>query len=419
MLTVPSANALLGLSVALGVGLLIGAERERRKETGPNRSAAGIRTFVVSALLGAVSMLLEGELLLFGATTLVGAGALVAYRRTRAPDPGITTEFALILTCVLGGLAIREPLLAAGIGAVVALLLAARNRIHYFVRRVLSEQELHDIILFSAVALIVLPLAPDRYLGPFEALNPRAMARLVVLVMAISALGYVAMRSLGPRYGLPLAGFASGFVSSTATIYSMGERASRQKALMNGAVAGAVLSSIATIVQMTIVILTVQPALLAPLALPLGLGGLAASLYGLMFFFRRAPVGPLKKVDDKVRAFDLKTAAGFAALVSLVLVISGGLNAWLGASGMLLGAAITGLADAHATAASAASLMASNKISSADAVTTILIGLSTNTLMKALVAFKSGGAIYAARIVPGLVLMIVSVWLGMMVGSKS
>jgi uncharacterized membrane protein (DUF4010 family) len=197
----------------------------------------------------------------------------------------------------------------------------------------------------------------------------------------------------------------------------MGERASRQKALMNGAVAGAVLSSIATIVQMTIVILTVQPALLAPLALPLGLGGLAASLYGLMFFFRRAPVGPLKKVDDKVRAFDLKTAAGFAALVGLVLVISGGLNAWLGASGMLLGAAITGLADAHATAASAASLMASNKISSADAVTTILIGLSTNTLMKALVAFKSGGAIYAARIVPGLVLMIVSVWLGMMVGS--
>ena len=102
-------------------------------------------------------------------------------------------------------------------------------------------------------------------------------------------------------------------------------------------------------------------------------------------------------------------------LVSLVLVISGGLNTWFGAPGMLLGAAITGLADAHATAASAASLMASNKISSADAVTTILVGLSTNTLMKALVAFKSGGAHYAARIVPGLVLMIGAVWLGMWV----
>lgn len=412
MFTVPSANSLLGLSVALGVGLLIGAERERRKDTGPNRSAAGIRTFAVSALLGAVGMLLEGELLLLVVTLLVGAGALVAYRRTRVLDPGITTEFALILTCLLGGLAIREPLLAAGIGAVVALLLAARNRIHHFVRSVLSEQELHDIILFAAVALIVLPLAPDRYLGPFDALNPRAMARLVVLVMAISALGYVAMRSLGPRYGLPLAGFASGFVSSTATIYSMGERASRQKALMNGAVAGAALSSIATIIQMTIVILTIQPALMAPLALPLSLGGLAACLYGTMFFFRREPVAPLKPADDKGHAFDLKTAAGFAALVGLVLVISGALNSWLGATGMLVGAAVTGLADAHATAASAASLIASSKISSADAVTTILVGLSTNTLMKALVAFKSGGTIYAARIVPGLVLMIVAVWLG-------
>jgi uncharacterized membrane protein (DUF4010 family) len=419
MFTVPSTNSLLGLSVALGVGLLIGAERERRKETGPNRSAAGIRTFAVTALLGAVSVLLAGEILLLAATLLVGAGALVAYRQTRILDPGITTEIALILTCLLGGLAIREPLLAAGIGAVVALLLAARNRIHYFVRSVLSEQELHDIILFSAVALIVLPLAPDRYLGPFDAFNPRAMARLVVLVMAISAMGYVAMRSLGPRYGLPLAGFASGFVSSTATIYSMGARASRQKSLMNGAVAGAVLSSIATIVQMTIVILTLQPALLAPLALPLSFGGLTACLYGLLFFFRKEPAGPLKQADDKGRAFDLKAAAAFAALVGLVLVVSGALNAWLGAPGRLLGAAITGLADAHATAASAASLMSSNKISSADAVTTILVGLSTNTLMKALVAFKAGGAIYAARIVPGLVLMIVGVWLGVWVGGES
>lgn len=418
MLTVPSTNALLGLSVALGVGLLIGAERERRKETGPNRSAAGIRTFAVSALLGAVSVLLESELLLLGATLLVGAGALVAYRQSRAMDPGITTEFALILTCLLGGLAIREPLLAAGIGAVVTMLLAARNRIHHFVRSVLSEQELHDIILFSAVALIVLPLAPDRYLGPFDALNPRAMARLVVLVMTISAMGYVAMRSLGPRYGLPLAGFASGFVSSTATIYSMGERASRQKTLMNGAVAGAVLSSIATIIQMTIVILTVQPALLAPLAMPLSLGGLAASLYGLIFLFREGPVSSTRPAVDRGRAFDLKTVAGFTALVGVVLVISGALNASLGAPGMVLGAAITGLADAHATAASAASLLASNKISSADALTIILIGLSTNTMMKAVVAFKSGGAIYGMRIVPGLVLMIASVWLGWWIGGE-
>lgn len=83
---------------------------------------------------------------------------------------------------------------------------------------------------------------------------------------------------------------------------------------------------------------------------------------------------------------------------------------------MLLGAALTGLADAHATAASAASLMAANKISSAQAVGPILIGLTTNTLMKAVVAFRSGGIHYATRIVPGLVLMTAAVWLGAWLG---
>ncbi len=410
-------STLLGLSVALGIGLLVGAERERRKETGPTRGAAGIRTFAVCALLGSVSVILGGGFVLAVTTLIVGAGALVAYQRIQDQDPGMTTEFALLLTCLLGGLAIHDSMLAAGVGAVLALLLAVRDRLHHFVRSVLKAQELNDIILFSAMALIVLPLAPDRFMGPFDALNPRAIARLIVVVMAISALGHVAMRSLGPRYGLPLAGFAAGFVSSTATIYSMGERVSRQPSVMDGAVAGAVLSSIATIIQLVVVIGLIQTSLLTALMLPLSFGGLAAILYGLVFFIRRDPASnTTNPADDVGRAFNLKTAAGFATLVSLILLLSAGLNAWLGGRGMLLGAALTGLADTHATAASAASLMAANKISSAQAVASILIGLTTNTVMKAVVAFKSGGVNYAMRIVPGLVLMMAAVWLGAWLG---
>ncbi|MDD5336349.1 MAG: MgtC/SapB family protein [Rhodoferax sp.] len=406
-------STLLGLCVALGIGLLIGAERERRKSSGPTRNAAGIRTFAVSALLGAVGVILGGGLLLAVIALLVGAGTWVAYRRTCDLDPGITTEFALLLTCLLGGLAIQDSALAAAIGALLAVLLAARDRLHHFVRSVLTAQELHDILLFSAVALIVLPLAPDRFIGPFDALNPRAMAGLVVLMMAISALGYVAMRSVGPRYGLPLAGFAAGFVSSTATIYAMGERASKQGALRNGAVAGALLSSIATILQMTVVIGLIRAPLLNSLVLPLTFGGLAAGLYGLLFMLWGLPGGSANTPDqDAGRAFELKTAASFAVLVACVLLLSAALNAWLGSRGMLLGAAVTGLADAHATAASVASLAAANKISSAQAVGPILLGLSSNTLMKALVAFRSGGLRYAACIVPGLLLMIGAVWLG-------
>ncbi|MEC5218982.1 uncharacterized membrane protein (DUF4010 family) [Actimicrobium sp. GrIS 1.19] len=98
-----------------------------------------------------------------------------------------------------------------------------------------------------------------------------------------------------------------------------------------------------------------------------------ASLYGLVFVLRREPGSSTgNPINDVGRAFSLKTAAVFAALVSLILLLSAGLNAWLGARGMLLGAALTGLADAHATAASAASLMAAGKISSAQRVSAIL-----------------------------------------------
>jgi uncharacterized membrane protein (DUF4010 family) len=112
----------------------------------------------------------------------------------------------------------------------------------------------------------------------------------------------------------------------------------------------------------------------------------------------------------------MKTAVLFAALISLIVLVTAALNAWLGARGMLLGAALTDFADAHATAASAASLMAATKSTSAQAVVPILIGLSTNTLMKGVVAFKSGGVHHAARIAPGLALMIAAVWLGAWLG---
>jgi uncharacterized membrane protein (DUF4010 family) len=413
ILSLSDQNTLLGLCVALGIGLLVGAERERRKTTCPTRASAGIRTFVVCAFLGSVSVILGGGLVLAVTALMVGTGALFAYERTSHHDAGMTTEFALLLTCLLGGLAIREAMLAAGVGAGLALLLAARDRLHHFVQSVLRAQELNDIILFSAMALIVLPLTPDRFMGPFDALNPRAIARLIAAVMAISALGYVAVRSVGPRYGLPLAGFAAGFVSSTATIYSMGERVSRQPSLMSGAVAGAVLSSIATIIQMTVVIGLIQASLLTAMVLPLSFGGVAATLYGLVFLLRRARASSTgTTIEDVGHAFSLRTAVIFATLVGLILLVSAGLNAWLGARGILLSAALTGLADAHATAASAASLMAADKISSAQAVEPILIGLTTNTLMKAVVAFKAGGVPYATRIVPGLAFMIAAAWLG-------
>jgi uncharacterized membrane protein (DUF4010 family) len=281
------------------------------------------------------------------------------------------------------------------------------------VRNLLTERDLQDALVFAAVALIILSLAPDAFMGPFNALNPRNLVTLVVVVMAISAAGYVGTRWLGPRYGLPLAGFAAGFVSSTATIHSMGQRAKANNALLGPAVAGAVLSSIATIVQMSLLIGLVQPTLLRSMAMPLLMGGIAASLYGLILLWnsKQDPATSIGE-QDQGRAFNLKTSVFFALLLAAVMTVSAGLNAWLGTQGIVLGALVAGLADAHATAASMASLMAAGKIQVPQAMLPILLGLSANTLTKAVVALQSGGTVYARRIIPGLVFMVIAVWAG-------
>jgi uncharacterized membrane protein (DUF4010 family) len=406
-------STLISLCVALGIGLLVGAERERRKSSSPDRSAAGIRTFAITSILGAVAMLLGGIALLALAVLVTAGAAMVAYRSNPKLDPGLTTEFALVLMCMLGGLAVQDAVLAAGVGVLLALLLVARTWFHHVVRKLLTAQDLQDAFIFAAMALIVMPLAPDQYMGPFHALNPRSLMTLVVAVMAISAAGYVGGRWLGPRYGLPLAGFAAGFVSSTATIHAMGQRASASPALMGPAVAGAVLSSIATIVQMSLLIGLVQPALLRSLALPLAAGGGAATLYGVVYLMRGSKDASTVPMEpEKGRAFSVTASLVFALVLACVVMISAGLNAALGEQGLVLGALVSGLADAHATAASTASLMASGKIMAAQAVLPILLGLTANTLTKSLVAWNAGGAAYARQIVPGLLWMMLAVWGG-------
>ena len=121
------ASVLLNLVAALGIGLLIGAERERRKGGGPARAPAGIRTFTISSLAGAASVMVGGAAMLAVTVTGVAALTAIAYLRSRSDDPGLTTEIALILTALLGGLAMQQPALAAGMAVGLAALLAARD----------------------------------------------------------------------------------------------------------------------------------------------------------------------------------------------------------------------------------------------------------------------------------------------------
>jgi len=271
-------HVLLHYGIALGLGLLIGAERERRKGVGETRSPAGIRTFAIGSLMGAVSLNLGGPTLLAAVLLSVAAMLVMSYRLTRESDPGLTTEAALLLTVLLGSLAMREPTLASGLAVMVTILLTIRAPLHRFVSTFISETELHDALILGAAALVVLTLAPDQYLGPFDALNPRTIWKIVLLILSISATGYILLRAVGPRFGLPIAGFVSGFVSSAATIGSMGARAAQQPTLVGAAVAGAVLSTVATVLQMAVVLQAISQSLLVALWVSLVCAGVTATV---------------------------------------------------------------------------------------------------------------------------------------------
>jgi uncharacterized membrane protein (DUF4010 family) len=395
------------LAIALAVGLIIGAERERRKSEGPTRIPAGVRTFALVGLLGGIVALLGSTALLVVVATIVGSLAIAGYFLGDRSDPGFTTETALIVTYCLGALAQREPKIALATGLAAATLLAFRTHLHSAVRSVISEDELRDGLIFGVAALVVLPLLPNRAVDPLGVLNPFTLWRLVVLLMAMSGAGYIAQRAIGPRYGLALAGFGAGFASSSATIAAMGARARADAELQRPAIAGAAASTVATFVQLAILVGAANGRLLVVLAWPLAAGGATALAYAAVqtWHARRVEAGPVKG-----HAFKISTAVLFAVLVTAIAFISAAAQQWAGAVGAVVAAAIAGFADAHASSAAVAALSAGNQIGLVAAEIAVLVAFTTNTVTKAVLAAISGPRRFSVSIIAGLVLVLAVTW---------
>ena len=397
------------LGIALALGLLVGVERERRKGTGAHRASAGIRTFGIVALLGAVGALGPTALLVLAFGGVVGLTVL-GYLRSRESDPGATTEVALLVMFLVGRLTMDDPRRATIIAVTVAVVLAVRERLHRFARDVLTERELEDGVLLAAAAFVVLPILPDRAVGPYGALNPRTLWRLVVLVMTIGAAGHALARVVGARAGLLVIGLASGFVSGTAAIGAMGAQAKAAPATRPAAVAGATMSVVSTFVQLAIVTFATSVPAGRALVVP-SVAAIAVATAGALVVGRKA----LREGGDPPavgRAFEPKTAFAFAALVGLVWVIAAAVRAWLGAPGVILASAVTGFVDAHAPAIAIAGLVSTGDLRPDGATVPILLGVTTNSVSKLVVARSTGGAAFANRVAVVVAASLVAAWMG-------
>lgn len=391
---------LTGLMTALGIGLLIGVVRERghREDT----VEAGTRTHALVALLGFVSLNL-GTWPFVATLVVIGALVVGGYHATARNDPGQTGEVALLVTLMLAALATQEAALAAGLGVLTALLLYAKRASQHISRVLITEHELQDGLMLAAAALVVMPLLPPEPIDPWGALELTTLWRIVVLVMAVGMVGHVAQRALGGRWGLPLAAFFSGFVSSTAVMASTGQRTRAGLTPAAPAAASALLANLASLSLFAGVVGTVSPLLMTTLGGPLAMGGAALLLVALPALRRSALQE--ETTGHSERAFKLSHALAIAGLIAAMSLVAALLQQTFGDIGVLVAALCVAWVEVHAAAASIAQLMNTGGMAPESVHWAIVAVLASSALAKTLLACVSGGVRFGLTVGLGLMAM--------------
>jgi uncharacterized membrane protein (DUF4010 family) len=373
----------LRFGAALGIGLLIGLERERNPA-----AKAGARTFALVALFGALAAAaaarLDGAWLVPVGLAAVAAMLIGAYARDgAAEDPGTTTVIAALVCYLLGVLAgLGEEALAGALAIAVTALLYFKPEIEG-ASRALSRQEQVSILQFLVVTFIVLPILPDRGYGPYAALNPRHVWLMVVLISGIGLASYVALRFARERHGLVMAGVLGGLLSSTATTVLYARRSRGDAQMERFAQVVVPIANLVPLARIGVLAAVLAPALLRGLLPALG-AALAAGMAATALSLRRVEHGVAPPVAESRNPAELGTALRFAALYALVLLLSAWLSDLAGSRGLYAAALAAGIADIDPIVLSAFNLSSLGSIPPAQAITAIALAYSAN------VAFKLG-----------------------------
>jgi uncharacterized membrane protein (DUF4010 family) len=385
-------SAVLGaLSLALGLGLLIGLQREHaRTELG------GIRTFPLLALLGLICGLLADE---WGAAVVVagflGVTSLAVLAnlsriRQKTDTGNQTTEAAALLTFALGAyLATDGYAEALVIGAIAAVLLQFKRPMHRFAHAI-EEREIHAVMRFVIVSLIILPILPDQTYGPFQVLNPRQIWLMVVLIVGIGLAGYVSYKFFGERAGVLPGGILGGVVSSTATTVAYARRAKEAPDSAALAAITIMIASAVAVARVIVEVAVVAPGILAGVLPPLlAQLLLMAAVTGGMLHFHRQNGNVMPEQENPA---ELKTALIFAALYALAIFTTAAAKDHFGDEALYGVAVISGFVDVDAITLSSTQLAAAQRIDATTTWRVILIAVLVNLVFKAGVALSLGSA---------------------------
>ena len=396
------ARQLEALALATAIGLLMGLERERRPA-----ARAGVRTFGLTGLLGALMALLA-ELLATPAFIAMGFAVvavmiIAAFIRHPEPDddPGTTSVVALLVCYSLGAMVwLGHGRLAVMATVGATMLLYFKSELRGVAAR-LTSQDWRSILQFSVLSLIVLPILPNRGFGPYEAINPHQVWLMVVLISGVSLAGYAALRLVGARYGAPLLGLLGGVVSSTATTMVFSRHARENPAMAPTATLVILLANLIMVVRILFIAWALAPSVVEPLVT----GCLLAILVGFMVialnWHKLASQGELP-IPQTRNPTELRAAIGFGLLYAGVLLCAAWLSDIAGSSGLYLLAFVSGLTDVDAIALSTLRLLNLGKLEVMPTAIAILLAMIANLSFKSSLAFGLGGGDLGRRVLGGM-----------------
>lgn len=388
-------SLLLRLAVALAIGLLIGLERgwQQRDEAEGERTA-GLRTYTLVALLGALSAVLTNytsavflALSFLGFSIVFSAFAWLEAKAER--DFSVTGVIAGLITFALGAYAVLGDLqIAIAASVAVTLILALKRPLHEWLRR-LTWLEIRSALILLAMTFLAQPLLPNRTVDPWGAINPAEIWLLAIIIAAISFAGYVAIRIMGSQAGVAMAALAGGLASSTATTVTLARMASEHPTASPLLAGGMLLSNLIMVIRVVVVASALNRDLLLPLAWPLGAAALVlAGVAGLLLL--RYGKGSDEHPNLTFKSpFDLGTALKLAGLIAVISLLAKVITAYMGSAGLIVLAALSGLADVDAITLSFARL-SNDGLAIATAALGIGLAVAVNTAVKAAMAFSLG-----------------------------
>ena len=397
--------------VALALGALVGLEREYHRFKKKGHDFAGIRTFPLIAMFGALSAYLGSTIsvwILVASVFLIGFLVIAAYYSLTDHTHkymGATSEMAAFLTFFLGVLCYHgELIFAAALAIIMTIILYSRTLLHNFAKKI-KPRELSDTLKFAVVAFVILPFLPNQGYGPHEIFNPYVIWLMVVFISGISFAGYILMKWFGEK-GITLAGLLGGLVSSTAVTSSFAGRSKKETKIYLPLVLGVVLANGIMFIRILIEVFVINRTLFTKMLIPMI--SLAAVTAVFSYFIWRKAAKVKGKVDLS-SPFTLGPALKFGIFFAVILALVKLADVYLSSNGVYIVSLISGFADVDAITVSLSQL-AKSSLALDTARNGIVLAALTNVGVKGGIAFWFGGkkfgkiilAFYAVLIMLGI-----------------